>query len=139
MKALRDEIWGHIQTLQEIELATIDGDRPRVRPMIMIHLDARLFVCTFYSDAKSKQLQENPNIEFCKLIRENRKNGYIRGRGSARFVDDTALKDTVLKMVPPFSNYFKNAKDPNYALIELVLDEIEYMPVGMDGVKRLKF
>ncbi len=135
---LRNEIWRHFQPVQEISLATIDGDRPRVRPVELIRIDERFFVATGTGESKTRQIGKNDRIEFFFLLRGETGSGYVRASGRARLLDDRSIKAKILDMVPAFSHYFKSADDPFYALIELVLDEIEYMSAGKDDVRRLK-
>ncbi len=135
---LRNEIWKLFLPVRQISLATIDGDRPRVRPVELIRIDERFFVATGTGEAKIRQIEKNAFIEFFFLLRGDKGSGYVRASGSARILDDLSIKRRILEMVPAFSHYFKSADDPNYALIELLPDEIEYMPVGMDDVRRLK-
>ena len=47
-------------------LATIDGDRPRVRPFGTAHIfDGKLYIQTGKKKEVSKQLEKNPQVELC--------------------------------------------------------------------------
>lgn len=47
-------------------LATIDGDRPHVRPFGTAHIfDGKLYIQTGKKKEVSKQLEKNPQVELC--------------------------------------------------------------------------
>ena len=67
-------------------IATIDGDKPRVRPFGVVNIfEDKLYIQTGKSRNVSKQIQINPNVEICgftegkwirvetKLVRDDRK------------------------------------------------------------------
>ena len=67
-------------------IATIDGDKPRVRPFGVVNIfEDKLYIQTGKSKNVSKQIQINPNVEICgftegkwirvetKLVRDDRK------------------------------------------------------------------
>ncbi len=64
-------------------IATVDGDQPRVRPFgsLMIY-EGRLYMCMGDYKQSYKQLQQNPNMEFCTLAPDGR---FLRVRGVAVF------------------------------------------------------
>lgn len=66
-------------------IATIDGDKPRVRPFgTVVIFEGKLYIQTSKLKNVSKQIQENPNVELCafngdkwirvsgKLVRDDR-------------------------------------------------------------------
>ncbi|MCH5348659.1 MAG: pyridoxamine 5'-phosphate oxidase family protein [Oscillospiraceae bacterium] len=66
-------------------IATIDGDKPRVRPFgTVVIFEEKLYIQTSKLKNVSKQIQENPNVELCafngdkwirvsgKLVRDDR-------------------------------------------------------------------
>lgn len=129
--ALKNEVWNCFYHIQTIQLATIDGNSPRVRPVTMIFLKDRFWVCTWNNEAKVKQIRANPNMEICMMLSgEKEQEGYIRGSGMARIVDEMDTKKLVAESVSFFNNYFDSPDDPKYALIELSLNSIEYLRPG---------
>lgn len=61
-----NEIYDFLKKCGTYYLATVDGDRPRVRPFGTIDFfDGRLTLQTGKVKAVSRQLLANPNIEIC--------------------------------------------------------------------------
>ena len=69
-------------------IATIDGDRPRVRPFgSVMEYEGNVYICTGNFKPVYKQISANPNIELCGM--------YPTGewlRVSARCVEDNRLE-----------------------------------------------
>ena len=91
------------------------------------------------SDPKIKQIQNNPKIEFCLLISKGNDNGYIRGSGKANIIQDKETKKRLANHANHFSNYFKGPEDPNYALLEIEIKEIEYLEIGAMLAEKYQF
>ncbi len=76
--------------LQEAEnyfIATIDNDKPRVRPFSTVLVyDGKLYINTGKDKNVSKQIHANPNVEICAL------NGPQWLRVSATLVEDPRLE-----------------------------------------------
>ncbi len=137
-RKLLNTILAHFKEIQQVSLATIEGDSPRVRPVMLLRINNRFFFATFHSDAKMGQIKANPRIEFCLMLKGNYASGYVRGKGKASLCDEISLKEKVLKMIPVFSKYFPDSGDKNFALVELLIDTYEYMPIGSDKAERIK-
>ena len=133
---LKKEVWGQFEHTQNVFLATASGKKPRVRPVTLIYFNDRFWVTTGTNSAKIKQIKENQNIEFCMLFKEGEYNGYIRGRGLANIIEDSETKKMIAESTSFFKNYWKSADDPNYALLEIVVKEIEYLKPGEFSVER---
>jgi uncharacterized pyridoxamine 5'-phosphate oxidase family protein len=135
-KKLKEEVWSHFEHTQNIFLATLDGKKPKVRPVTMIFNNDRFWVTTGADNAKVKQIKENPNTEFCLMFKEGEYNGYIRGGGIAVIIDDIETKKMIAGSIPFFKEYWKSVDDPSFALLEIVIKEIEYLRPGELYVKR---
>ncbi|MHA2316053.1 MAG: pyridoxamine 5'-phosphate oxidase family protein [Candidatus Hermodarchaeia archaeon] len=77
-------------------LATIDGNQPRVRTIMLYKADENGIVfCTGRSKAVHKQLQANPAAELCFY---NAEQGLqVRIEGAVEMLDDLELKKKVLE------------------------------------------
>lgn len=133
---LKNEVWGYFQKIQTIFLATCEGDQPRVRPVAMIYFNDKFWILTQANSAKVKQTKDNNNIEFCLLLKKGDNSGYIRGAGEAIIVQDMETKRLLATNVPFFKNYWKDADDPNYTLLEIVIKDIEYLKPGVDKAEK---
>lgn len=75
-------------------LATIDGDKPRVRPFgAVMEKDGKIYFCTNNQKDVYRQMQKNPNIE----ISATKENGdWLRLSGKAVFDSSKDTKQTML-------------------------------------------
>jgi uncharacterized pyridoxamine 5'-phosphate oxidase family protein len=62
------EVYEFLKKCGTYYLATIDGDKPRVRPFGTVHIfKKKLYIQTGKSKNVSKQMMNNPNIEICAM------------------------------------------------------------------------
>jgi len=127
IRELRAEVWKHFKDYQHVLLATEENGQPRARPVTLVNFDQRFWVLTGTNNAKVRQIQKNPKIEFCLSFDEEGHQGYIRAAGIAKIIADRQTKVKVAKHCDFFSEHWKSLNDPNYTLLELKLNEIEYL------------
>jgi uncharacterized pyridoxamine 5'-phosphate oxidase family protein len=118
------EVWPHFENGGLANLATIDGDQPRVRVMALNVCDNDLWLVTRTGDDKIDQIRKNPKVEFTYLVPGNGRTGCLRATAEAFVVDQQEMRDKVAKSIPWFSNYWESAEDPNFTLIRLDLKKI---------------
>jgi uncharacterized pyridoxamine 5'-phosphate oxidase family protein len=135
-EAIRKEVWGLFQHIQSIFLATVDEGKPRVRPVMLIHFDKKLWVSTGANSAKIKQIKANRNVEFCLLLEKGENHGYIRGTGAADIVEDMETKKVLSGNIPFFEKYWKDFTDPGFALLQIHVQDIEYLAPGVFETQR---
>ncbi len=138
LKDFKVEIWRHFKDQQHISLATEENDQPRVRPVTLVNFDQRFWVLTGTNNAKIRQIRENPKIEFCLLLEEGGHQGYIRAAGFAKIIKDEETKVKVADHCDFFCEHWKSPEDPNYTLLELKLNEIEYLRPNEDMARKFK-
>jgi len=75
-------------------LATVDGDEPRVRGMLLYKADKSgiVFHTGPFKDLY-RQIQKNPKVEMCFF--DNAKNIQVRVRGKLELVEDDKLKEEI--------------------------------------------
>ncbi len=93
-----NEILEFLQQNAPFYIATLDGDRPKVRPFgfVMEH-EGKLWFCTSNQKQIYRQLQENPYFELSTVSPER---VWIRVRGKAVFKSTPALKEKALEAAP---------------------------------------
>lgn len=127
---LKREAWGLLKPTQTVHLATWDGRYPRVRPVSMIFDDGRLWVSTGASDAKVRQIGEHPLFEFSLMLEKEDEGGTLRCSGAAAIVTDMETKRRMSLRIPFFGQYWDTPEDPTFCLVELLVEEAEYMRPG---------
>ncbi len=126
------QILNHFKETQFVALATFDGVRPRVRPVTLIYLDRRFWMVTSTSSNKVTQIKQNPNVEFAYQFSENGEDCCIRILGKAEIVKDKNTKTSIAKRIRFFKDHWSSPEDPDYTLLEILPDEMQYVtPSGM--------
>lgn len=126
------QILNQFKETQFVALATTDGIRPRVRPMTLIYLDRRFWMVTSTSSNKVTQIKQNANVEFTYQFNENSEDCCIRILGKAKIIKDKKTKTSIAKRIGFFNNYWSSPEDPDFTLLEILPDELQYVaPSGM--------
>lgn len=127
---LKKEVWGLLKPTQMIHLATWDGEYPRVRPVSLIFHQDKFWFCTGSNDAKVNQMENNPVFEFSLMLEKGDYSGTLRCSGETEIVSDLTTKKQMADAIPFFSEYWKTAEDPTFCLVELKVDQVEFMRPG---------
>lgn len=103
------EVYEFLKKCGTYYLATIDGDKPRVRPFGTINLfEDRLYIQTGKVKNVSKQIEVNNNVEICGF-----NNGeWIRVSGKLIRDDRVEAKKAMLDKYPDLRNMY-NENDDN--------------------------
>ncbi|MCQ2559730.1 MAG: pyridoxamine 5'-phosphate oxidase family protein [Clostridia bacterium] len=107
--------------------ATVDGNKPRVRPFgFKMIYDGKLFFGIGTKSKQScKQLEANPEVEICAC----KGPAWMRIKGTAKFVDDAAAVDEAYKVLPLLAQLYPDKS--NYALF--YLDNLDVELADMQG------
>jgi len=127
---MKERILSKLKKLQAVNLATLEGDQPRLRPMTLIVKDGRFYFATGATDEKTRQLDNNCKAEFCLLIPSGKHTGYLRGSGKMLKVQDQEARKEVADWAEFIYDYWKEASDPDFVLYELRLKQIRNMEPG---------
>jgi len=127
---LREEVWNFLKPVQMVHLATWDGTHPRVRPVSLIFNNGRFWFCTGSSDAKVGQIEKYPVFEFSLMLKKDESRGTIRCSGSTRTVTDLDEKRRMADAIPFFGQYWDTPDDPTFYLVELLIENVEFMKPG---------
>jgi general stress protein 26 len=118
-------------------LATCDGDQPRVRTVSPIVEDnMSIWVTTRSTSRKVKQLRENPKIclAFVEPPDGDRAAIVI---GEARIIPDTRKKRRVWKLAPfDLYEHFPDGPDSDdFCLLKIIVKRIEWREIGTGAAK----
>ena len=91
---LKKVTWGCLKDCQVVFLATVDGDRPRVRPVTLLRKGDDLFTVSRLRSSKVKQIMKNPRVEFAFSV-SNAGFNSIRVECMAEVVNDKKVKAEV--------------------------------------------
>ena len=105
------DVYDFLKSCEVYFIATMDGDRPRVRPFGTVAVfEGRLYIQTGKQKRVSKQIKENPKVEICALNKEA--NQWVRIE--AVLVDDDRVeaKQYMLDAYPSLKSMY-SANDDN--------------------------
>jgi len=129
-EALRKEVMGHFDENRVVYLATSESDQPRVRPVTLVTIGPDLWILTGSSDAKIKQVKNNPRIEICYPVEREENTGYIRLSGIALNINDKNTRREIAEQVGFFNKYWDSPDDPEFSLLQTRFENIEYLKPG---------
>ena len=109
------EVYEFLKDSKVFYLATIDGDKPRVRPFGALNIyNDKLYIQTGKVKNVSKQMSINPNVEICAF-----NNGkWIRVEAKVVSDDSKEAKISMLDANPELKSMYK-ADDPNTEVLYL--------------------
>jgi len=107
-------------------LATMEGDQPRVRPMMPYLSDdnSQLLVALLPRSRTIEQIKKNPRVEICFV---DRKMWYCRVTGVAKASNDKDKKQVLWDNIPMLRQYFGGIDDANFILLEVDINDVEAM------------
>ena len=108
--------------------ATSDGDQPQVRPISpIVEDDMSIWVTTFSTSRKVKQLQQNPKccLAFVELPSGDKAASV---NGVVKIIDDLEVKKRVWKLAGfNLLEYFpKGPEDEEYCLLKICINKVEW-------------
>lgn len=105
-----NEILKFITDAKIFYIATIEGDKPKVRPFgFAMEYEGKLYFCTSSEKDVSKQLISNPNFEACTM---SEKGQWIRLKGKAVFDSSSDAKAKAFEILPSLANIYKSTDNP---------------------------
>jgi general stress protein 26 len=99
------------------QLATIDGDQPRVRPVSPVRTEGfTVYVANLRSYHKTSEIAANPRVELCYLDEHH---DQVRISGVAEVVTDRALLQEIWDSNPLLRQYLGSLDNPELILYRI--------------------
>lgn len=135
-RANRTLILARLKDFQHVQLATVDGAKPRVRPVTLIYDAGKLWVMTDTESAKVDQIRRNPRVEFCLQFTEGDADCSLRISGLASIVAERSVRRKIAEQVSFFRDHWKTPDDPGFTLLEIAPTEANIVsPTGLTHYK----
>ena len=118
-------------------LATCDGDQPRVRTVSpIVEDDMSIWVTTRSTSRKVKQLRENPKICLA-FVEPPDGDKAVTVIGEAQIIPDIEKKRRVWKLAPfDLYEHFPDGPDSNdFCVLKVVIKRIEWREIGTGAAK----
>ncbi len=131
-----DEAFGGLGQETVSYVATCDGGQPRVRPMMLIHVDGVFYYATGTNDAKVAELMGNLKTEVCVPLGEGEDGGSIRMTGEMSFVYDEGVRANIHGCVGFTQSFWEEPQDPGFTLLKFKPRKLQLMRPGTIEILR---
>jgi len=112
-----DEVLKFIGNHAVFYIATVDGDKPRVRPFgLTIPYEGKLYFVTGNKKDVYQQIIANPNIELCTMGPDNQ---WIRISGKAVFDSNMEVKKAAFAVSPVLANIYQSPESSKFEVFYL--------------------
>ena len=106
-------------------LATIDGDRPRVRPVSPVRTEGfTVFVANLRGYHKTAEIEANPRVELCYMDGDH---DQVRISGVAEVVTDRGLLLEIWEGNPLLRSYLGTIDNPELIVYRIAPERVRYM------------
>ena len=106
-------------------LATIDGDQPRLRPVSPVRTDGFVvYVANLRFYAKTAQIEANPKVELCYLDEQH---DQVRITAVAEVLTDRSLLQEIWDANPLMQQYFDSIDNPDLIVYRMVPQQVRFM------------
>ena len=109
-------------------VATIDGDKPRVRPFgLVVKHEGKLYFCTSNAKPVYRQLQASPQVEICATSPAME---WGRIAGKAVFDSNLDAKRKAFEQMPMLADIYGNPENPAFEVFYLADAEVTFQSFG---------
>jgi general stress protein 26 len=107
------------------DLATIDGDQPRVRPVSPVRTDHfTVYVANLRSYHKTSEIAANPKVELCYLAANH---DQVRITGVAETLQDRLLLQQIWDANPLLRQYLRSIDNPELIVYRIRPTRVRFM------------
>ena len=107
------------------DLATIDGDQPRVRPVSPVRSDGfTIFVANLRLYHKTEEIAANPKVELCYM---DTGHNQVRLTGLAHVVTDRAMLQEIWDANPLMRQFLGSLDNPQLIVYRIEPKQVRYM------------
>lgn len=107
------------------QLATIDGDHPRLRPVSPVHTDGfTIYVANLRPYHKTVEIAANPKVELCYV---DAGHNQVRLSGIAEVLTDRHLLEEIWNSNPLLRQYLGSLDNPELIVYRITPTQVRYM------------
>ena len=107
------------------QLATVDGDQPRLRPVSPVKTDGFIvYVANLRAYHKTAEIAANPKVELCYV---DSGHNQVRFTGTASVVTDRPLLDEIWNANPLLRQYLGSLDNPELIIYRIEPHRVRYM------------
>ncbi|MBI5761017.1 MAG: pyridoxamine 5'-phosphate oxidase family protein [Planctomycetales bacterium] len=122
---VRDLAAAVVQADRFPQLATIDGDQPRLRPVSPVKTDGfTIYVANLRVYHKTAEIAANPKVELCYM---DDGHNQVRITGIAEVVTDRAVLQDIWDANPLLRQYLGSLDNPQLIVYRILPSRVRYM------------
>lgn len=107
------------------QLATLDGDQPRVRPVSPVKVDGfTIYVANLRSYHKTVEIERNPRVELCYL---DERHDQVRITGLAEVLTDRPKLEAIWQANPLLRQYLGSLDNPQLIIYRIRPTRVRFM------------
>ena len=107
------------------QLATIDGDQPRLRPVSPVRTDGFIiYVANLCAYRKTGEIAANPKVELCYVDDQHNQ---VRITGVAEILKDRPLLEEIWNTNPLLRQYLGSIDNPQLIIYQVTPARVRYM------------
>jgi general stress protein 26 len=107
------------------QLASMDGNQPRVRPVSPVRTDGfTVYVANLRSYHKTQEIAENPRVELCYV---NAEHDQVRITGVAEIVSERELLQQIWDSNPLLRHYLGSLDNPELIVYRIEPNQVRFM------------
>lgn len=108
------------------QLATLDGDQPRLRPVspVRVEDDFTIYVANLRSYGKTHEIAANPKVELCYL---DENHDQVRITGVAEILTDAVLLSEIWESNPLLRRYLGTPDNPELIIYRIRPTRVRFM------------
>ena len=124
-----------IGEVEIFHIATIDGDKPRVRPFgFIMDFEDKIYFTTGNKKDVYNQLKKNPHVEISAMLEDGK---WIRLSGKAVFDGNMKAKEKAFQIYPDFKNLYGTPDSPTFEVFYLESPSAVLYTFGQEPKKLL--
>ena len=107
------------------QLATLDGDQPRVRPVSPVRVDGfTIYVANLRRYGKTREIAANPKVELCYL---DDRHDQVRITGIAEILTDEKVLAEIWESNPLLRKYLGTPENPDLIIYRILPERVRFM------------
>ncbi len=119
---------GVVRSAKFPQLATIDGDQPRLRPVSPVKTDGfTIYVANLRSYGKTAEIAANPKVELCYV---DDRHDQVRITGIAEVLADRPALEEIWESNPLLRRYLGSLDNPMLIVYRVVPSRVRTMKAG---------
>ncbi|MCM3272419.1 pyridoxamine 5'-phosphate oxidase family protein [Paenibacillus elgii] len=122
---LEEQIMKVLDANDVCAFGTIDGNRPKIRYMVLFHEGLTVYLATNSRTDKVDELRENANVFVLTGYDGTLSSEIVQMEATAKLCTDNHLKEKLWN--DELSRWFEGPHDPDYIVLELNPTRIEYV------------